>query len=157
MSETLEDFVQNLQDQIYEETRGAYGEKVFQRWLKPVHQGMIDNLDGFACLTGRCGDTMEVFLKFEDERVKEASYRTNGCGSSNAAGSYAAEMALGRNPDELMEITGKAILEKMDGLPEAEEHCAFLAAETLQAALNDYMIKQPRKEKGGEREPESVT
>lgn len=148
MNETLDDFVRNLQKQIYVETRDAYGEEVFQRWLNPVHEGMIDKPDGYSRLTGRCGDTMEIFLKFEDEQVKEASYRTDGCGSSNAAGSCAVEMALGRNPDEILEITGQAILGKLVGLPEAEEHCAFLAAEALQEALNDYMIKKHRKEKG---------
>ena len=57
-------------------------------------------------------------------------------------GSFAAEMAHGKGPDELLEVTGEAILERLAGLPEEEAHCAFLAAETLQEALNDYMIKQ---------------
>jgi nitrogen fixation NifU-like protein len=51
-------------------------------------------------------------------------------------------MALGKTPDELLEITGEAILEKAGGLPEEESHCAFLAAETVTMAVNDYMIRQ---------------
>ena len=90
---------------------------------------------------------MEIFLKFENDRVKEASYQTDGCGSSNVCGSFTAEMALGKNPDELLEITGEAIQEKLGGLPSEERHCAFLSAETLQEALNDYMIKQTGKKK----------
>lgn len=145
MSDTLDDFVRNLQKQIFEETEEAYGEKAFHRWLDPVYMGAIKEPDGYACVTGVCGDTMEIFLKFENHRVKEASFKADGCGSSIVCGSFAAEMSLGKNPDELLEITGQAILEQLEKLPKEDEHCASLAAETLQEALNDYMIKQTSK------------
>jgi len=141
MNDTFDNFVQKLQKQIYKDTKETYGIAAFERWLNPLYMGSIDNPDGYARVKGSCGDTMEIFLKFENERVMGASYRTDGCGSSNVCGSFAAEMALGRSPDELLEITGEAILEKLGGLPKEEEHCAFLSAETLQEALNDYMIK----------------
>ena len=88
---------------------------------------------------------MEIFLKFENHRVKESSFQSDGCGSSIVCGSFAAEMSLGKNPDELLEITGEAILEELGKLPKEDEHCASLAAETLQEALNDYMIKQSQR------------
>jgi nitrogen fixation NifU-like protein len=88
---------------------------------------------------------MQIFLRFKNNHVKEASFQTDGCGSSAVCGSFAAEMALGKSPDELLEITGNAILEKLGGLPKEEEHCAFLAGETLQEALNHYMGKQAKK------------
>lgn len=146
MSDTLDNFVKKLQTEIYEDAKEAYGMTAFERWLNPLYMGSIDNPDGYASITGTCGDTMEIFLKFEDERVKSASYRTDGCGSSNICGSFAAEMALGKSPDELLEITGERILEKLGGLPGEEEHCAFLSANTLQEALNDYMIKKTGKD-----------
>ena len=142
MGNELDDFVQNLQSQIFDETRKAYGDVAFKRWLNPLYMGRIDNPDGYACLTGSCGDTMQIFLKFEDDRVKEASFQTDGCGSSMMCGSFAAEMALGKGPDELVDITGEAILEKLGAMPREEEHCAFLAGQTLQEALEDYMRKQ---------------
>ena len=141
MSDTFDNFVKDLQEQIYKDAREAYGTKAFERWLNPMYMGNINDPDGYASVKGKCGDTMEIFLKFENELVKEASYRTDGCGSSNVCGSFAAEMALGKGPDEILEITGEAILEKLGGLPKEEKHCAFLSAETLQEALNDYMVK----------------
>jgi len=144
MGDSADDFVRNLQEQIFQEIQEAYGEKAYHRWLHPVYMGSIKNPDGYACLTGVCGDTMEIFLRFENGRVKEALFRADGCGSSIVSASFAAEMALGKNPDELLEITGKAILDELEKLPKEDEHCAFLAAETLQEALNDYMIKQTR-------------
>ena len=145
MADTLDDFVQKLQKQIFEDTKEAYGEKAYQRWLNPLYMGAMKDPDGYARLKGVCGDTMEIFLKFENDRVREASFQTDGCGSSTACGSFAAEMSIGKNPDELLEITGEAILKKVGGLPAEEKHCAFLSADALQESLNDYMIKQMRK------------
>ena len=142
MSSELDDFVQDLQNRIYDETREAYGDVAFERWLNPLYNGSIDNPDGYGRVTGSCGDTMQIFLKFENDRIKEASFQTDGCGSSAVCGSFAAEMALGKNLDEIVEITGEAILGKLGGLPKEDEHCAFLSAETLQEALHEYMIKQ---------------
>ena len=145
MSENFDDFVESLQDQIFEETRAAYGDIAFQRWLKPLYMGSINNPDGYGRVTGSCGDTMQIFLKFENNKVQEASFQTDGCGSSAVCGSFAAELCLGRSPDEIVEITGEAVLRKIGGLPEEDKHCAFLSAATLQEALNDYMVKQKRK------------
>ena len=144
MSKDLDDFVDDLQNQIYDETRAAYGDVGFERWLKPRYMGRIDNPDGCARVTGPCGDTMEIFLKFENGKVRDASFQTDGCGASAVCGSFAAELAMGKDPDELIEITGESILEVLGGLPEEEQHCAFLAANTLQEALNEYMVKLSR-------------
>ena len=146
MGKDLDDFVQDLQDQIYEETRAAYGEAAFERWLNPLYMGTIDNPDGYGRVTGSCGDTMQVFLKFENDRVQEASFLTDGCGASAVCGSFAAELALGKSPDELVDISGETILNILGGLPKEDEHCAYLAGETLQEALTEYMIKHRSKQ-----------
>ncbi|MBC2711824.1 MAG: iron-sulfur cluster assembly scaffold protein [Desulfosarcina sp.] len=140
MGDSFDAFVENLQEQIFDETREAFGEAGFQRWRNPLYRGPMDAPDSHARVTGECGDTMEIFLKFENDRVCDAAYLTDGCGSSTVCGSFAAEMAIGRTPDELLEITGDAILEKIGRFPEEDHHCAFLAAETLQEALNQYMV-----------------
>ena len=106
MTDTLDDFVEDLQKRIYEETREAYGDAAFERWLNPIHQGTLDDPDGYARITGSCGDTMEIYLKLENGKVKEAAYRTDGCGSSSVCGSYAAEMAHDKTPDEVLDVTG---------------------------------------------------
>ena len=145
MGKGVDDFVAELQNQIVGEIKESYGEKAYQRWLNLVYMGSLRNPDGFACLRGVCGDTMEIFLKFEGEKVKEASFQTDGCGSSQVCGSVAAELALGKSPDELIEVTGEAIMQELGGLPTDDTHCASLASETLQEALNDYMVKQTQK------------
>ncbi|MCB2194190.1 MAG: iron-sulfur cluster assembly scaffold protein [Deltaproteobacteria bacterium] len=145
MREDLKEAAMNLQEKIFDDTKNAFGVPAFERWQKPLYRGGMDNPDGYARITGPCKDTMEIFLKFENDRVKEASFETDGCGSSVVCGSFAAEMALHKTPDELLYVTGEDILERLGGLPEVERHCAFLAGETLQEALNNYMIGQQRK------------
>ncbi|MFZ7111368.1 MAG: iron-sulfur cluster assembly scaffold protein, partial [Desulfatiglandales bacterium] len=142
MSDELDDFVNELQEQIFEETRADYGEVAFQRWRKPLYVGAMQDPDGYSRVTGTCGDTMEFFLKFENDRVKAATFQTDGCGSSTVCGSFAAELAHGKSPDEVTDITGEMILGVLGGLPEKDRHCAFLASEGLQEALDDYMKKQ---------------
>ena len=147
MSKDIDDFVKKLQEQIFQGIKDTYGEIVYDRWQKPQYSGTISDPDGFARIKGKCGDTMEIYLKFGGNRVKEAVYQTDGCGSSNVCGSFASEMSIGKGPEEILEITGEKILNKLGRFPKEEEHCAFLAAGTLQEALNDYMIKQTKKRK----------
>ena len=142
MSDEIEDFVQDLKKQMFEETKEAYGKIAFQRWLNPQFVGPIKDPDGYASLRGVCGDTMEFFLKFKDERVLEASFQTAGCGSSTVCGSFAAEMAIGKKPDEIQKISGEAVIHKLGSIPKDDEHLAFLAVETLRNALNDYLLKK---------------
>ena len=144
MSEKGENFTNNLQQQIFNEAKEAYGEKAFLRSLNPLYMGYMKDPDGHALVTGGCGETIEIFLKFDDDRVTEASFQTDGCGSSKASGSFAAEMSLGKTPDELLEIRGEDILKRMGGIPDADQHCAFLAAASIYEAVNDYMIRMTR-------------
>lgn len=138
----LHGFIEELKKEILEETKRAYGEKAFHRWMEPLFEGALANPDGYARLKSSCGDSMELFLKFDGERVSEASFRTAGCGASAVCGSYAAEMALDKSPGDILEITGESILESLGGLPREEEHIATLAAQTLQAALQDFICKR---------------
>ena len=145
MSDSLDDFARRLQQQIFEETKEAFGDAVFQRWRNPLYMGTMQDPDGHARVHGKCGDTMEIFLKFDGARVEEALFQTDGCGSSIACASFAAELALEKTPDQLMEISGESILQELGGLPEDQRHCAFLAAETLETALHDYMMRKNKK------------
>ncbi len=147
MSDDLDNFVNKIQEQIFDEAKRVYGEEGFQRWLKPKYNGRMQKCDASAIIKGDCGDTMEIFLKFSGNKVQDASYCTDGCASSSICGSYTAEMTIGKDPVEVTEITGEVVLKKIGKFPEEDKHCAFLAAETLQEALRCYMISDVKKEK----------
>ncbi|MCU0596081.1 MAG: iron-sulfur cluster assembly scaffold protein [Desulfobacterota bacterium] len=139
--DNLQGFIDALKKEILEETKRAYGEKAFDRWRNPLYEGALENPDGYACLRSSCGDSMEMFLQFDGERVSRASFRTAGCGAGAVCGSYAAEMALHKSPEEILKITGESLLAFLGGLPAEEEPMATLAANTLHAALQDFLGK----------------
>ncbi len=145
MSNDLDKFLDNLQEQISNDAKEAFGENGFKRWQNPEYRGRMEDCDSSACLKGECGDTMEIFLKFSNNRVKAASYFTDGCSSSAICGSFTAELAHGKNPEEITEINSETVLKKIGKFPVEEKHCAFLAAETLQEALRLYMIRKVKK------------
>ena len=143
---------QEPKGKMLKEEEDFFSSSAYERWLNPIYRGSIDNPHGHARLTGKCGETIEIGLKFDRERVSQAAFETDGCAAITVCGSFAAEMAIGKSPDEVLEITGETIMEAVGSFPKEEAHCAFLAAETLQEALHDYMVKQtpsrkPKQEK----------
>ncbi|MBN2402116.1 MAG: iron-sulfur cluster assembly scaffold protein [Spirochaetes bacterium] len=152
MPDNLDDFLKDLQDKINKDTVKDYGQKAFDIWTNPSNMRSMENPDGYGRITGPCGDTMEIFLKFEKDTVKKASFQTDGCGPSMICGSLAAELAFGKTTDELKEITNKTILETIGGLPKGDQHCALLAANTLQEAVKNYIkVQNLEGTKNGER------
>ena len=120
---------------------------LFTYWLNPH----VESPDGKARVTGSCGDTMEISLKFRDDRVTECAYWTDGCAYSLNCVCAAADLAKGKTPDEILEIDPELIGRSVGGLPADHMHCARLSVETLYAALEDYMknarqVKRPSQE-----------
>ena len=134
-------FVNKLQGEVFTEAKNALGEKGFERWNNPKFCGEIHDADGFARLTGGCGDTMEMYIKIRSDRVEKVGYLTDGCSSSSIAGSFAAELAMGKTFEEVLDLRGTDVLQMIGQFPENEEHCAHLAVRTLQEALNTFLIK----------------
>ena len=135
----LDTFLDQLEADILNEAYQAHGPKGYERWLHPKFQHCIPIPDGHASLTGECGDTMEIFLAMDGEVVADAAYRTTGCASSAICGSFAAELAIGKQATEILDMTGETILREIGRFPQNEEHCAHLAVTTLQEAINKYM------------------
>ncbi|MBW2093390.1 MAG: iron-sulfur cluster assembly scaffold protein [Deltaproteobacteria bacterium] len=104
----------------------------------------VENPDAKAKITGTCGDTMEIRLKFKGDRVVETSSWTDGCAHSMNSICAAADLAKGKTPDEIIQIDAAMIRESVGGLPSDHLHCAQLAEETLQAAVHNYMLEMKR-------------
>lgn len=137
--------INKIQNEVYEEAKVALGEKGFDRWRNPKFCGPIKNPDGYACLTGQCGDTMEMYIRVSGSSVKQVGYMTDGCSSSSIAGSFAAEIALGKTFEEVLDLQAKDVLDCIGTFPKEEEHCAHLSIRTLQEALNVYLMKMAKK------------
>ena len=142
MSDDIDAFVRQFQESILAEARENYGEVFCRRWQKPLYMEVMQDADVHARLKGTCGDTILLFLKFDHGAVQRASFQTDGCAPSIVCGSYAAELCLGKSPATLLEITADTIIRRIGTLPEDVRHCAFLAAATVHAAVDRYMIRQ---------------
>lgn len=119
-----------------------YSEKVMDHFMNPRNVGEISDADGVGIVgNAKCGDIMKVYLKIEDNIVKDAKFKTFGCGAAVATSSMATELVKGKTIQEAIQITNKAVMEALDGLPPIKVHCSCLAEEALHAALWDYAEK----------------
>ncbi|OPY69999.1 MAG: NifU-like protein [Syntrophorhabdaceae bacterium PtaU1.Bin034] len=139
MHDRLDDMVDELQGTILKEAEEAYSPQVIERWQNPRNWGVVENPDGFSKITGPCGDTMQISLKIDGNRIIEARYITDGCATSIASGSMATELAEAKTIGEAQRISQEMILEALGGLPEESEHCALLASNVLRAAIENYL------------------
>ena len=133
---------EELQELILEDARKIYSETTIDHFMNPRNLGDMEDADGFAKVTGSCGDTMEIWLKVKNGTIANATFMTDGCGTSIASGSMVTELAMGRNVGEARRISQQDVLGALGGLPEESEHCALLAADTLKEAIKDYMMME---------------
>jgi nitrogen fixation NifU-like protein len=139
MAQEFDDPFKELEQSITEDMREVYSEKTIDHFLNPRNLGEIPAPDGFGRVTGPCGDTMEIYLKVGDGRVINASFWTDGCGTTIASGSMVTELAKEKSILEAQKITQDDVLDALGGLPEDSLHCALLAANTLKEAIKDYL------------------
>lgn len=128
-----------FQELVRAKMKEVYSDAVVDRAMNPRNVGNMENANGFATVTGPCGDTMEIWLKVKNDRILEATFMTDGCGTTIAAGSMATELAKGINVIQAQRISQQDVLEALGRLPEENRHCALLAANTLKAAVKDYL------------------
>ncbi|MDO4515778.1 MAG: Fe-S cluster assembly scaffold protein NifU [Bacillota bacterium] len=119
-----------------------YSEKVMDHFRNPRNVGSIENADGVGEVgNAKCGDIMKIYLKIDDNVVTDVKFETFGCGSAIASSSMATEMIKGKPLNEVMELTNKAVVQALDGLPAHKLHCSVLAEEAVKSALKDYYDK----------------
>jgi nitrogen fixation NifU-like protein len=136
-----------LRELILGDARKVYSETVIDHSMNPRNVGNLEDADGFARITGPCGDSMEMWLKVKDGTIAQATFYTDGCGTTIASGSMVTEMVKGESITEAQKISQQNVLDALGGLPDESKHCALLAANTLKAAIRDYitMKREPWK------------
>ena len=105
-----------------------YSEKVMDHYANPRNVGEIEDANGVGEVgNAKCGDIMKMYLKIEDNTIKDVKFKTFGCGAAIATSSIATEMIKGKPLSEALKLTNKAVVEALDGLPPAKLHCSVLA------------------------------
>ena len=117
-----------------------YSKKVLDHFMNPRNVGEIEDPSGVGTVgNAKCGDIMRMYLDIDDDEViREAKFKTFGCGAAVATSSMATELIKGKTIKEALEITNKAVAEALDGLPKIKLHCSLLAEQASHAALWDY-------------------
>lgn len=121
-----------------------YSEKVMDHFNNPRNVGEIEDPSGVGTVgNARCGDIMRMYLDIDDNGIiREAKFKTFGCGAAVATSSMATELVKGKTVKEALKVTNKVVTEALDGLPPVKVHCSLLAEEAIHAALWNYAEKQ---------------
>jgi len=105
----------------------------------PRNVGYLADANGVGEVgNAKCGDIMKIYLKIENDMVADVKFETFGCGSAIASSSMATELIKGKPLSEVLQLTNKAVVEALDGLPAVKVHCSVLAEEAIKAAVKDY-------------------
>lgn len=120
-----------------------YSEKVMDHFTNPRNVGKIENADGIGEVgNAKCGDIMKIYIKVNDNQIiEDVKFNTFGCASAIASSSMATEMIKGQPVSKALELTNKAVVEALDGLPPVKIHCSVLAEEAVRMAVKDYYDK----------------
>lgn len=119
-----------------------YSDRVMEHFMNPRNVGEIEDADGVGTVGNpKCGDIMKIYLKVEDNVIKDAKFKTFGCGAAVASSSMATELIKGKTLDEAWNVTNRSVVEALEGLPPVKVHCSVLAEEAIHAAINDYRVK----------------
>ncbi len=125
-----------------------YSKQVQEHFRNPKNVGEIKNPDG----TGKvgnpvCGDIMELYIKVKDNVIKNAKFKTFGCGAAIATSSMVTELVKGKTIEEALKISNSAVASALGGLPPIKMHCSVLAEEALKSAIEDYLKKKKKSKK----------
>ena len=123
-----------------------YTEKVMQHFMNPHNVGVIENPDGDGRVGNpSCGDIMEIFIKVDNNVITDVKFRTFGCASAIASSSISTDMIIGKTVEEALQVTNKAVVDALGGLPAVKMHCSVLAEEAIKMAIEDYISKRDGK------------
>ena len=120
-----------------------YSEKVMDHFSNPRNVGEIEDANAVGTVgNAKCGDIMKIYMKIENDIIVDIKFKTFGCGAAVATSSMATELVKGKTIDEALQLTNKAVVEALDGLPAVKIHCSVLAEQAVKAALADYYTRQ---------------
>lgn len=119
-----------------------YTEKVMQHFKDPKNVGVIENADGEGEVgNASCGDIMKIFIKVEDNKIKDIKFQTYGCAAAIASTDMLCDLVKGKALEDALKITKQDVADALEGLPKIKMHCSNLAADALKKAIEDFREK----------------
>jgi nitrogen fixation NifU-like protein len=124
---------------LKETYRHKYSEVAADHMVFPRNAGELSDHSCFGIVNDDHDEMMAIWLKIEDGRIANASFACDECITCTACASALTEMARGKTTAEVLALTPQEVIDSLQGLPEEDYHCASLAVETIQKAVNDYL------------------
>ena len=114
-----------------------------EHFANPHNVGELPDANGVGEVGNqKCGDIMKMFLKIQNGIIEDVKFQTFGCGAAIATSSMATDLIKGKPLSEALQLTNKAVVEALDGLPAVKLHCSVLAEQAVKAAVADYYRRQ---------------
>lgn len=126
----------------------GYSEKAINYFLEKKNMGSLPDADQVSELTGTCGDTMKVYLKVEDGRIKDAKIQVLGCPGAVASAMAAMDIIKGKTLEEALGLKDRDIFRMLEDIPEQKTHCIRLTNKTIQKAIEEYRSNNGKNVKG---------
>lgn len=135
----MNDPLEAVQRRLLGDMRGFYSETTIDHAMRPRHVGSLPDADGYASLQSGCGEVMQVWLRLLDGHIEDATFWTDGCAATIAAGSMATDLVQQRTVAQALSLNAQEVAAALDNLPPGNFHCAQLAADTVRSATRDAL------------------
>lgn len=116
-----------------------FTEKTIDYAKNPRNQGDMENPTAVGEVSNPdCGDSTIIYLKVEDNIIKDVTFETFGCAAAVASSSMLTEMIKGKTIEEAYAMTEEAVAEELGGLPDKKMHCSVIGVEAMRKAIQNY-------------------
>jgi len=133
--ETTGQDVQSVRELL---SSSGYADKAIDWFLNRKNMGSLPDADQVSELTGPCGDTMKIYLKLEEGRIKDAKIQVLGCPGAVSSAMAALDHIKGKTLDDAMAVKDRDIFRMLEDLPDQKQHCIRLTVKTIQKAIEEY-------------------
>ena len=134
--------ITSLQSEYKMLSEAGYGDSAIKYYLEKPYMGSLENADHISENIGSCGDTMKVYVKFDNGCIADTRYEIVGCAGAISSAMAMVDLVKGCSIDEALEINDGDVFKTLENVPEKKHHCIQLAVKTMHKALQEYKTGQ---------------
>jgi len=122
----------------------GYSEKAINYYLEKPYMGGLPDADQVSEMLGTCGDTLKIFLKIDQNKIKDVRYQVLGCPGAISAAMASVDLVKGKNLEYARNIDDSDVFNQLENVPAKKHHCIQLAVKALHKAIDEYKNENGR-------------